>query len=372
MERRGRQNVVYELGYLTAILGRQRYYVISDPDIRPFANMGDTFRSSRDNIAELMSEFLGERLKIPSEKELLFDPKRRIDYSNFALGQSGDDATSTLEFLDGEYSKLANDEEKTLYLYERIVFDRYLETPRWWSQRIANLGKTTRTKALIDGLALVREYMDARGDVARGELRRFAILSKNMNSVIQNIKRARVAPVVRMVLVNYHGLALDKRARYARNINKIPEAIAYLRKSVQAFTAVIELSSEYEDDPRLWQGYALFNRARALRMLSELDDFPPEKWMEDFEWAIRVREYWKNTTVRFPMIIREGHYMQYLLAKAARIEMKESEEFGEFAINDSFVKEARAEFEKWRTGQSRMRIQLDLIAKWKNINDRTG
>ena len=150
----------------------------------------------------------------------------------------------------------------------------------------------------------------------------------------------------------------------------IPEAIIDWQQSVGALDKVLALANEFEDDQLpLWRGYAAYNKARVLRRLSDHDTTVGLEWMEAFQEAIRFRHKWTQTPVVLPNVVKVGLFTEYLHAKAARIEMRQSDEAGDFAVNDEFVTEARKEFEEWLAGpdQNRVRLARNVMETWTKI-----
>lgn len=378
MERRARQNVVYEIGYLNAKIGQERYYIIADEDISAVSNLGDVFRTKNfeKNIEPLLKEFLSTRLKLKQEQKTLFDSARSIDYSDFIEELENLDDTEILDDFEFEFSKLQNDEDRILYIYERIVFDSYFQNSVWWKKQISKIKSHDRNhKLLISGLNLVQEYMASWMPPEKMDYSNIRLIANELQKLIFDVKSLGVAPIVKIVLYDYLGLSLDKCARRSLQLKKNAEAISVWQQSVAALEKVIELANEFEDEQLpLWRGYASYNKARVLRQLSELEPTHGSQWMSAFQEAIRFRQKWTQTPVFLPNMVKMGLVTEYLHAKATRIQVRLDNESGDFAISDEFIAQAKKEFEEWLAGpdQNRVRLARNVIDTWNKINARDG
>lgn len=374
MERRARQNVVYEIGYLNAKIGQERYYIIADEGITPFANLGDVFRtkSFEDNVKNLLNEFLVERLSLKREVSPLYDNDRQIDYSDFIEELENLDDEEILSDFEFEFSELINDDDRILYIYERIVFDSYFQNSTWWRKQISKIKSRDKLRrTLITGLNLVQEYMASWRPPEKKDYSNIRLIVTELTEKILEIEDIGAAPIVRIVLYDYLGLALDKCARRSIETNNIPEAIADWRRSAEALDKVLTLANEFEDEQLpLWRGYAAYNKARVLRRISDYDTAEQFDWMGAFQEAIRFRQKWTQTPVFLPNMIKIGLFTEYLHAKATRIEMRLPDEKGDFAVSDEFVKEAKLEFDEWLAGpdQNRVRLARNVIDTWATLN----
>lgn len=374
MERRPRQNVVYEIGYLDASIGQERYYVIADEDILAFANLGDVFRTKNfeENIEPLLKEFLTDRLKLKKEKTPLFDSNRQIDYSDFIEELENLDDAEILDDFELEFSELQNDEDKILYIYERIVFDSYFQNSAWWRRQSSKIKSRERNyRLLVSGLNLVQEYIASWRPPEKKDYSNIKLIANELEKLVSEMESLGVAPIVRIVLYDYLGLALDKCARRSLDLKKNSEAISDWQRSVAALEKVIVLANEFEDEQLpLWRGYASYNKARVLRQLSECEPTQGTQWMSAFQEAIRFRQKWTQTPIFLPNMVKIGLFTEYLHAKATRIEMRLPDESGDFAVSNEFVAEAKKEFEDWLAGpdQNRVRLAKNVIDTWTKLN----
>jgi hypothetical protein len=376
MERRARQNVVYEIGYLNAKIGQERYYVIADEDISAFANLGDVFRTKNfeGNIEPLLREFLSDRLNLKKEKRPLFDPGRQIDYSDFVEELENLDDSEILHDFEFEFSEMQNDEDRILYIYERIVFDSYFQNPAWWKKQISKIKSPDKSlKLLISGLNLVQDYIASWRPPEKTDYFNIRSIANELEKLTSRPEFLEMAPIVRIVLYDYLGLALDKCARRSLQSKNNLEAIREWQQSVAALEIVLDLANEFEDEQLpLWRGYASYNKARVLRQLTECEPTLETQWMNAFQEAIRFRQKWTQTPTFLPNMVKLGLYTEYLHAKATRIEVRLDNEIGDFAVSDEFIADAKEEFEEWLAGpdQNRVRLARNVIDTWKKINAR--
>lgn len=377
MERRSRQNVVYEIGYLNAKIGQERYYVIADDGITAFANLGDVFRtkSFEGNIEPLLKEFLTDRLKLKLEQRPLYQTSREIEYFDFIEELENLDDSEILDDFENEFSELLNDDDRILYIYERIVFDSYFQDSIWWRKQISKIKRKSKEhRLLVSGLNLVQEYIASWRPPEKKDYSNIRLVATELKAKITEIEAIGVAPIARIVLYDYLGLALDKCARRSIEIGNINDAITDWRLAISALDATLTLAAEFEDEQLpLWRGYAAYNKARVLRQLSDHDNSVGAEWMATFQEAIRFRHKWTQTPVFLPNMVKVGLFTEYLHAKATRIEMRQPGEIGDFAISDEFVTEARKEFEEWLAGpdQNRVRLARNVIDTWNKLNSKT-
>lgn len=373
MERRARQNVVYEIGYLNAKIGQERYYVISDDGISLFANLGDQFRtkSFEENIEPLLKEFLLDRLKLKREESPLFNKYRVLDYSDFVEELENLDDFEILDDFSFEFSELNNNEDRILYIYERIVFDSYFQNSLWWRKLISQIKtRDENLKSILKGLSLVQEYISSWRPPEKKDYAVIRQIARDLVVVASEVEAIGVAPIVSIVLFDYLGLALDKCAKRSVELGNFSDALKEWSQSVSALDKVIQLATEYEDDELpLWRGFAAFNKARVLRQMADYDSALNEEWMVAFQEAIRYRQKWTQTSVFLPNMVKVGLYTEYLHAKATRIDMRGAHETGDFALTEDAIQEARREFESWLAGpdQNRVRLARNVIETWNKM-----
>lgn len=374
MERRARQNVIYEIGYLNAKIGPGRCYILTDDGVTPPSNTVDAFRTkiSSINLAETLEEFLFGKLGLIRDDNPLLDRARRIEYGNLVEELENLDDVEILNDFDVEFSELGNDDDRLVYIYERIVFDSYFQQPGWWRKlisRIQSRGKPYRD--LVLGLNLVQDYIANWRPPERTDFSTINLVVDELRSLLSRIEAYGVAPIVGIVLNDYLGLALDKRARQLIEQKNSQEAVVAWTEAVAALDRVIDLADEFEaEDLPLWRGYALYNKARVLRQISDHDAVLGDGWMLVFQKALRCRYKWTQTPVFLPNMVKMGLFAEYLHATVTRILVRRPDEAGEYAITDEFVMQAKSEFDAWLAGpdQNRVRLARNVIDAWMKVN----
>lgn len=373
-EKRARQNVIFELGFLRKQVGKERMYVIADDGIQMPSNIGDVYRSdpSKSDLMNILTEFLVDRLRLRPEPLVLQDSNASLDYSLlFQSGYNLDDQ-EMLNLFELQFRQFENEEEKLVFLYERIVFDSYFQKPEWWTRLFREISpKSDLESNAHTGLRLVSEYMAKWRPPEKKDWEAIDAIADDLQTLTDYFSSKNIRPIVGMVLFDYLGLSLHKRAIMYRE-RGVGDAHLTLVKASQALKTVLDLSKDFEDDGLpLWRGYAGFNYARTLRELNKIDpaNYPDEIWQKAFTSADRDREKWRDSPIFLPARIRDGLTTELMHLRATRIDMADPNE----NLGDRLDR-AHAEFKEWLQGPSQNRVRLanNVINTWDRIQKKRG
>jgi hypothetical protein len=374
MSKRPRQNVVFELGFIVARVGGGNYRIFAKRNIEiPSDIQGKYIESdvSTANIAAIIKEFIEQNLNLEKRPNPIDDINYHLDYSNLTI-----DHEDFLTSFDSEYAELDRDDDKLVYLFERIVFDSYFQKPEWWQEKYKSLSEDD--KKIVYGKKLLDEvtkYMRSWMPPERTDFNAIYTCAKNLENLLSEIKNYEpINPIIKIVAFDYLGLAFHKLG--IRNQQDKSKKVEYYEKAKSALNECKKLANKF-DDPHLplWLGYASFNLARSFNELSKMEPqkYSTFKWKEMFDEAIRFRSNLKNTRYKLPVEIKEGLDTEYLHAKAERINRAEvdsqnklKEEFP-FEVNEEFIKDAKREYEEWFTDPQQVRVRLS-----KNVHESWG
>jgi len=381
LNERARQNVIFELGYIAALIGEGNYRVFADESIEiPSDIQGKYLERNFEftNIAEVTKELIEVNLGVKKRLSSIEDVSYHLDYSD--LQQKSYD--NLLDFFEYEYSELDEEGDKIIYLFERIVFDSYYQRPEWWQEKYKTISsscpKINFAKNLLEEIT---RYMRLWLPPEKKEYSMIYLCADKLQLLLNNIQKFEpLNPIIKIVSYNYLGLAYNKIGS-SQKIDDENKRLNYLECSKKAFNNTIELAIIF-DDPLLplWQGYSTFNLARTI---NEIDRIKHKKdleelWRETFALAIEVRDGWTKTPYNLPVEIEEGLSTEYLYAKAERIRRAKIDDKNKliecfpYEIDERFIYEAQQEYLRWEKDPKQLRVRLakNLHESWGVINER--
>lgn len=388
LNHRARQNVVFELGYVVAKVGKGNYRIFAEKDIEIPSDIQGKYLErdlSNDNIEKIIKELIEENLGLSQRPFPIEDENYRLDYSNLAILSE-----DPLKSFDDEYKKLDDDGDKLIFLFERIVFDSYFQKPEWWQIKFKSLSVDGNDKKKIKyGCSLLEEidrYMSAWRPPETRDYDMISIAADKLYELLEQINDYEpINPIFKIVAYDYLGLASHKIGTY-NNLDEF-ERVKYLERSCMAFEKTVSLADRF-DDPilPLWRGYASFNLARTFDDLNKIHkkEELEDKWKRIFAESIYTRKKWTNldkisSSYRlFPIEIKEGLVTEYHHAKAERIKRARSEEgkliekSRHFNVDKDYIKETYREYQNWLTDpiQIRVRLAKNVHESWGIIKER--
>lgn len=380
LEPRARENVVLELGMLLNKLGDKNILILVDRECKPPSDLLGRFWNFIDKESDaiiLIRQFI-EQTSRKWSSDPLTNQSQCLDYSDLKL--LGD---LPLKAFSDEFEKLETPNEKAMYLSERLVFDSYIQNPKWWRDRLDEIrgGDSNSLHSTVNILDCILKYMSAWRPPEERDFPAIEVASKSLSNHLSKIEKDNIAlnPVVLIGGYDYLGLALNKLSQAPWLKDK---ARNYLEKSIKSFDECIQLAKKYDDGRyMLWCGYAIFNRARSLNDLMNCDvqnqKNLKEKWKEEMMHAIDIRKNWVDKSQSFPNIIQDGLTTEYFHAVAERIirankdGKKHINEDGPFSITDDWVKKKKAEFNDWWDNPRGLRVRLSTNVKsnWVKISE---
>ena len=323
LKMRSRQNVVYELGYVTAKVGENHYRIFCPSEIEIPSDIQGKFTVrdlSPKNVRKIIRDFVKHNLNCKKKVSSLKDNAYKITYSNLC-----NVTDKSLDEFDKEYQELDSPDDQIVYLFERIVFDSYFQKPSWWLSKINSIeAKTELQRISIKLLNSVFDYMSAwRPSPQKSEnvqdINRIFTAKENFEKGLKKLEGVSVNPIIKIVALDYLGLAYNKLGRN-EDFNKGERKI-FFEKSVESLFKTAELSNLH-DDPNLplWEGFSLFNLAQSIQEKSQLlGDHKNNQWREIFHKAIDVRDQWRRCHYQLPIEILEGIETEYHHSVSDRI-----------------------------------------------------
>ncbi len=356
---RSRQNVVFELGLLIGALGHQQVRLIGPrtleypSDIQGFYVVDEL---TPEGVLENVRQIIVERLRLKPTPAPLSDNSRMLSYAN--IGPIGSD---TLKVFEKEFNRLEDENERLVYLLERIVFESYLQveiTEQWWSKRVATIdAKNDLQNACKQLLKGVTDYMAWWRPPDVTDYQCIGSCVENLERIINVLTKSEVAPIAKIVAYDYLGLAYDKVARDSGvRENQRKDAVT---KSLRAFQACLDFAERYDDhDLHLWKGYALFNLARTNHLKGN------KKWRKLMKEAVAVRSSWQRAGHTIPEDVEEGLIAEYFHAVASQAELDDE-------LTTDQIKLLFGQYEDWRvSARKRVRLTINVANTWQRIFER--
>lgn len=377
---RPRQNVVYELGYVTAKVGDNKYKVFCPENVEIPSDIQGKFverNLDKANVENVIEDFVIHNIAADKQISVLSQIDYVSDYSNLCKNQE-----NALDEFEREYLELDSNNEKIFYLFERIVFDSYFQKPEWWLQKINSISPVGDTERLcLEMLLAVSDYMTAwKPSPNKSEniqdINKIYSAKSRLEKCLSAANSQSINPVVKMVGYDYLGLTLNKLGR-DNSFNKSDREV-YLSLSIDSLKKTIELADQYDDKQlKLWRGFAQFNLARSMHELVKLSGKgSSEDWRKEFHEAIDTRDSWRRCHYRLPIEVREGIDTEYYHAVAERITRIELDANGDsiekmpyrYTIEDA--KKHKLDYEQWWKDpkQIRVRLALNVHHAWDKVN----
>jgi predicted nucleotide-binding protein len=380
---RARQNVVLELGYIIARVGEGRYRIFASGELEQPSDIQGRFLihdMSADNITSVIGELIEENLGLKPHPVPLEDPSYRLNYNDRDFS---DASGALLDLFGREYEQLASSGDRLIYLFERIVFDSYIQRADWWQERFHSVETGDEREAQAKSiLQEITRYMAAWRPPEEKNYNRIYSAAENLTASLNSLSRLEpVNPIISLVGYDYLGLAYHKiGTRPGENSQK---QIDFLLRSRAALERAVAMAKE-RDDPNLplWQGYASFNLARTLGDLAGLDPGRnPDieaNWRKCFQDALDARERYTRCPFGLPLEIQEGLTTELLHARAERIRRasigvdKQINEAFPYALTKQYILEAEKEYRAWLTDPKRIRVRLakNVHESWGAIKER--
>jgi len=376
---RSRQNVIYELGYVTGIVGEKKYRIFCPANIEIPSDIQGKYTErdlSHSNVTEVIEDFIVNNLSCFKRKSTLRDSAYVTDYSNVI-----NDPTNSLDEFAVEFNALDSDDDKIFYLFERIVFNSYFDQPEWWYKRILEISSTNALqKNCIEILSGVLSYMGAwrpspKKDEDVKDLNRIYNVKEKIKHNVNAIIGSDINPVILMVAYDYLGLSYNKLGRDEEF--PIEKRLEFIINSEKFLKKTIEVATVY-DDPKLplWKGFAQFNLARTIHEKHKLEKSGDSvEWRRIFHEAIETRELWRTYHEILPNEVREGIDTEYHHAIAERLIRVALDNKGKstetkpykFRLDD--IIKFSEKYEKWLKDprQNRIRLATDVQNNWNII-----
>jgi predicted nucleotide-binding protein len=374
LKSRARQNVIFELGYIIALVGEGNYRIFAKEHIEIPSDIQGRYLDrnfDRRNIAKIIKELIEENLKLKNRPSPLDDDSYKIDYSDLQAAKE-----KVLDLWEHEYNQFDNDKDRLVFLFERIVFDAYYQRQDWWQKKYRSLSSSDKKvelgKKLLEEITKYIRAWRTHENVDENMVFSSANKLKEILDRIDNFEP--INPVVKIVSYDYLGLACHKVGMLQKL--KTEERLKYLDWSKEALSQTIEIADKFDDNQlSLWLGYATFNLGRTFYEICNLkySDEADLLWRKMFETAISIREGWTRNPYTLPIEIEEGLTTEYLHAKAERIKRarvdKDNSPIEKFpyAVDENFIKQAKQEYEKWERDPKQIRVRLA-----KNLNESWG
>lgn len=231
-----------------------------------------------------------------------------------------------------------------------MVFHSYLDAAHdsnWWREKIsaATVSKTDAVQeAARNVLSSVIDYHDASGKKPVN-YQGYADMAANLEKSLSECEGRDVAPILKIVALDYLGLA--NRQRSFDSELSGPDKEAVLAKSADALTQCFELAKKH-DDPALplWQGYSKFSLARVTEQQGNKD-----QGYEMLKEARGIREQWLAYSDPSSPVIKEAFKLEYLFSAVAVAEARKE---------PSEVQLAREEHERLKLPAGSKGSQLPL------------
>jgi predicted nucleotide-binding protein len=372
---RARQNVIFELGFIIAKVGEGNYRIFADDEIEIPSDIQGKYLEydlSAKNIELIVKEMVEENLKIHKEEFPIINRNYKLNYAELPNSKE-----NTIKLFKEEYEQLDDDGDRIVYLFERIVFDTYFQSPDWWQEKYRSLTSKNENISLCKKLLEeISRYMNSYLSNNKHDYNSLYTCFTNFNYLLSTIPD-HLNPIIKMISLNYFGLTCLKLGTYSAIEN--PKEM--LIKAADAFTNATILAEEH-DDPLLplWSGFILFNQARNYKSLCLLDSSLKTNynWRKVFSEAIDKRKIWTKNPYQLPTVIQEGLSTEYIYAKLERILCAEvdtqnniTEKFP-YAIDEDFIQETKKEYQEWRVdpNQFRVRLSKNVDISWGKIEER--
>lgn len=377
---RSRQNVIYELGYVAAVVGENNYRIFCPDGIEiPSDILGKYTERNLENVnvENIIEDFIVHNLSCSKVSSYLSYQDYITDYSHLCKNQN-----MALNEFDQEYNELDSTDDKLVYLFERIVFDSYFQNPNWWLSKINGISVSNDLQKLtLSILRGVSDYMsawkpspDKKENIQ--DINRIFHSKEILARSLEEISLTEVNPVVLMVGFDYLGLAYNKLGR--EKSFDVADRITHLENSIAALKTVAKFAENHDDKQLpLWKGFSLFNLARSIHDKSVLEkDTHSYEWRETFFTAIETRDVWRRCHYVLPIEVREGIETEYQHAIADRILRIEFDENGNskekmpYRFTKDDVVRYKELYEEWWKNPKQIRVRLasNVHASWDSIN----
>jgi hypothetical protein len=285
-------------------------------------------------------------LKILPYKNLYNDENYVVDYKNFfttkqLLEINGQKLTDTdrknklthsepfdyiVKLWDKDIKSLKYDEEKIIYIFERLVFVSYFhrdkqEGLKWASKALNSINGTVKASDYYKILQQVLEYIKTRGAGSAGYII-YKEIADELLAIKAQLSKEKLNPVIEVYLNDYIGLSCRWVVQQFENDKSVDsqfDYIKYLNHSLSALTCCVDLefNSAYEA-AILWRGYSLLNRARTNHFLYKYtrDNNYKLQSDRDFQKAFETREEWLTLDAlgAMPKVFENSFISEFVMA----------------------------------------------------------
>lgn len=296
------------------------------------------------------------------------DRHYQIDYQNLLYDHSGKKMgvdQNLLDLFNDEYEGLACVKDKVVYLFERIVFDSYIQNPGWWKAKCQSIGsEDVQVQYCMVILGHIISYMESWSPPDKIDMHTIEGAGTSLHTILseKSDELESMNPIIRIVAYDYLGLMFHKLGLKSNNTDNF-------RRAKDALERVIALSARYDEQTvKLWEGYATYNLSRVLYELDKRTSDEDYPWQKVMDRAIEVRKSWTGPSVlhNFTREIQEGLYTEYLHAKAEFLLLVDESE------GLKWYDEAEREYREWVEKGVRVRLGYNVRAKWEMICRRFG
>lgn len=362
---RASQNVILETGLIWGQIGNfnnitfittfpfsdlkfQKYSLPSDiPILTKYVISLAEDKTLEIEIDKLIKDKLLEGgLQIAPYKNLCNDEGYIVDYKNFFSpkqlieinGQKLKDIDKEnklthreqfeyiIELWNKDLHSLKYDDERIIYIFERLVFLSYFHKDKQqgfkWAKNALNsiIHKPSNYHEILNQ---VLEYIKAKGE-ENNSFFNFKKIADNLLTIKSQLSR--LNPVIEVYLNDYIGLACRMTVIEFRKDESVDNDFIptdYLKNALVALNRCIDLEfhSAYEA-ATLWRGYSLYNRARIysdLSLYSSNESKKKEyklKSEEDLKGAVNTRYEWLalDSLGAMPNVFENAFISEYVIA----------------------------------------------------------
>jgi len=312
---RARQNVVLELGMVLRHLDHNRVLVMSD------------CKGTLERPSDLCGRFIPDRQTPSTVRRLVRSLVKKIALQDSPRGapEAGTQSMSYLDDLErvGElpvitfsqqFDALDCDGDRALFLAERVVFNKFIQDDVWWRRRLNQIHSRRASVSVTKEIVTqVLSYMRA-WDSSQRPISMIEAVARRLDTVLERLTSMPYGlnPIVHVLANNYCGLAWTKVGEQAAQAPDRRRAA--LRRACKRFNVCVRYVRKFDDRVlRLWEGYVLFNRARARFEISKLSGRRRGEeydWLEDMIEAFQARQF-RLDLPSVPALIADGLAAEY-------------------------------------------------------------